>query len=99
MILTVTERARADRRAQIRAAAVFRPVGLIDAVVDRPADRLESDFPCHPRGRDPARPLPERRLTPARVAPVVGTHIKAVVNRDGPNPGWSAVRHPVLAEQ
>src|SRR3954463_10441897 len=31
----------ADHRAQIRAASVFRSIGLIDAVVDRPIDRFE----------------------------------------------------------
>jgi hypothetical protein len=42
--LTVAEQARADHRAEVSAAMVLRSVGVVDAAVDRPADRLEGNF-------------------------------------------------------
>src|SRR5216684_1697123 len=50
----------ADHGVEIRAAAVLRPIGVVDAVVDRTVDRLELDFPCHAGGDDPSRLLPCR---------------------------------------
>ena len=61
----------ADHRAEIRAAMVLRPVGIVDEFVDRAVDRLEGDFLRHAGSSDPPRFLPHRGLVPARVLPVV----------------------------
>src|SRR4051794_13022678 len=47
----------ADHGAEVRAAVVLRPVGVIDPVVDRPVHGLESDFLRQTRGGDPTRLL------------------------------------------
>ena len=88
----------ADHGAQVRAALVFRPVGVVDEVVDR-LDRLERDFLRQAGGSDPPRLLPHRGPVPRRVLPVVRTHIESVVDRYGPNPRWGAIRLPVLTER
>src|SRR6516165_7102234 len=54
-----------DHGAEVRAVTVLRLVGLVDAVVDRPVDRLERDFFCQAGGRDPPRFLTHRGLVPA----------------------------------
>src|SRR5208283_1270244 len=74
----------ADHRAEKRAALVLRPVGAVDAVVDRPVDRLKGDFLRHPRGADPPRLLPHRSMVPTRVLPVVAAHVERVIDHDGP---------------
>ena len=89
----------ADHRAEVRAAAVLRPVGVVNEVVDRPIDRLEGDFLRHAGGSDPPRLLPHRGLVPSRVLPVIGAHVEGVADRNGPNPRRGAVRHPVLTER
>src|SRR3954449_3930328 len=89
----------ADHRAEIRAALVLRPVGVVDEVVDRPVDRLERDFLRHAGGSDPPRLLPHRSLVPTRALPVVGTHVEGVADCDGPDPRRGAVRYPVLTER
>src|SRR4051794_19293812 len=63
----------ADHRAEVRAAVALRPVRVVDAVIDRPLDRLEGDFLRHAGGRDPPCLLPYHRLVPTRLLPVVGT--------------------------
>src|SRR5208283_1035318 len=63
----------ADHRLEVRAARVFRAIGVIDAVVDLPAHRLEGDFLRHPRGRDSPRLLPQRGLVPPRFLAVIRT--------------------------
>src|SRR4051794_15764877 len=86
----------ADHRAEVGAAVVLRPVGVVDEVVDRALDLLERDFLRPAGGGDPPRLLAYRGLMPARGPPVVGAHIEAVADRDGPDPRRGAVRHPVL---
>src|SRR4051812_147550 len=55
---------RPDHRAQVRVAAVLRPVGVVDTVVDRAVDRLEGDFLRHAGRGDPPRLLPHRGPVP-----------------------------------
>ena len=89
----------ADHRLEVRAAMVFRPVGVVDAVIDRSIDRLKGDLFRHAGGDDPPRLLPHCGLVPARALPVVAAHIEGVVDGDGPDPGRSAVGHTVFAER
>src|SRR2546427_11117463 len=92
-------RAGADHRLEVRAAAVLLPVGVVDEVVDRPVDGLKGDFLRHAGGDDSPRLLPRRGLVPTRVPPVVAAHVEGTVDRDRPDPRWSAVRRPVLTER
>src|SRR6266851_8978751 len=68
----------ADHGAQVRAATILRAVSVIDAIVDRPIDRLEIDFFRHAGGYDPPRVLPHCSLIPARNLPVVAAHIEGI---------------------
>jgi hypothetical protein len=71
MALTVAARARAPIfRAELRAAMVLRPVGIVDAVVDPAVDRLGGYFLRHAGGDDPPRLVPNRGLVPTRVPPL-----------------------------
>src|SRR5260221_313384 len=78
---------------------VLRPVGVVDAVVDRSVHRLEGDLLGHAGSDDPPRPLPRCGLVPTRVLPVVAAHVEGVVDRDRPYPRRGAVRHPILTER
>src|SRR5271168_553171 len=91
--------ARADHRAEVRAAMILHPVGVVDAVINDAVDRLEGDLFGHAGGDDPPRLLPPRGLIPARLLPVIAAHVEGVVDRDGPDPCRSAVCHLVLAER
>ena len=78
---------------------VLHTVGVVNEVVDRPFDRLESDFLRYSGGNNPPGFVPHRGLIPARVLPVVGTHIEGIADRDGPNPRRGAIGYPVLTER
>src|SRR6266436_9847996 len=84
---------------QIRDALVLRAVSVVDPIIDRPVDRLESHFLRNPCRLDPTRFLPQRSLIPTRVLPVVCTHIQCVLDDDRPNPCRCTVRLPVLTER
>ena len=61
MISIVAARgARADHRAEVGAATIFRPVRIVDAVVDGSFDRRERDFLGQTGGDDPSRLLSDR---------------------------------------
>src|SRR5438105_7212408 len=78
---------------------VFRAVGVVDEVIDRPMDRFEGDFFRHSDGDDPPRLLLDRGPVPTRVLPIVAANEERVVDRDGPNPRRCAVRHAILTER
>jgi hypothetical protein len=78
---------------------VFRAVGVVDEVIDRPIDRFEDDFFCHSGGDDPPGLLPDRGPIPTRVLPIVAAYEEGLVDRDGPNPRRCAVRHAILTER
>src|SRR5881409_3726463 len=84
-------RACADHRAKVRATLVLDPVGLVDAVVDRPVYWHEGDLLRQAGGDDPPRLLPHGGLIPTRLLPVVAAHVEAIVDSDGPNPCRRAV--------
>src|SRR5205823_10603864 len=92
-------RAGANHRLQISAAAVLGPIGIIDPIVDGTLDRFEGDFLRHAGGGDPPRLLAHRGLAPTRLPPIVAADVEGVVDRDGPDPRWSAVSHAILAER
>src|SRR5439155_25995666 len=89
----------ADHRPEIRTAAVLRAVCFVDAVVDGPVDRLESDLLRHAGGGDAPCPLPYGGLIPTRLLSVIAADVEDVIDRDGPNPRRTAVRYPVLTER
>src|SRR5262249_38661669 len=65
----------ADHRAEVRAAAVLGPVGIVDEIVDRPVDRLEGDLLRPAGGDDPSGLLAYRGLVPTRILPVIAAHV------------------------
>src|SRR4051794_17408828 len=71
---------RADHRGEVRAARVLRPVGVVDPLVEGPVHRLEGDLLRDAGRGDPSGFLSKRSLVPARVAPVVGADVEAVVD-------------------
>lgn len=66
-----------DHRAEIWAAVVLRPVGVVDEVVGRPIGGLKCDFLRHFGGNNPPSSLAHGGLVPARVQPVIGAHVRA----------------------
>jgi hypothetical protein len=77
---------------------VLRPVGVVDAVVDRSVHRLKGDLLRHGGGDDPPGLLPHRGLVPTVILPVVAAHVEGAIDRDGPNPRRGAVRLSVLTD-
>jgi hypothetical protein len=90
---------RVDHRAEVWAVMVLRPVGVVDAAVDRSVHRLEGDLLRHPGGDYPSGRLPHRGLIPTRILPVLAAHVEGVVDRDGPNPRRGAIRNPIFTER
>src|SRR5271166_2535734 len=88
----------ANHRAEVGVAAVLGAIGLVDAVVDRPVDRLEGDLLSHPGGDYAPGLLAESGPVPARIPSVIGADIEVAIDRDGPDPGRRAVSFSVLAK-
>src|SRR6516162_5605418 len=88
-----------DHRLQIRAARVFRAVGIVDAVVELSVYRLEGNFLRYARSGDSPRLLPQRGLVPSRVFAVVRAHIERAVDDDRPYPCERAIGLAVFAQR
>jgi len=71
----------ADHRAKVRAVMVLRPVGVVDAAVDRSVHRLEGDLLRQAGGDYPPGRLPHRGLVPTRILPVVAAHVEDIIDR------------------
>ena len=78
---------------------VLRSVGIVDAVVDRSVYRLARDLLRHAGRDDPLGLLPHRGRIPTRILPIVAAHVEDVIDRNAPDPSWSAVRQPSLTER
>src|SRR5271166_2741157 len=88
-----------DHRTEVGAAVVLRPVGVVDAIVDRPVNWLEGDLFRHARGDDAPGLLPHSSSIPARVLSVIAAHVEGAVDRDRPDPCRRAGRGAVLTKR
>src|SRR3954465_11573943 len=78
---------------------VFGLVSFVDLIVNRSVDRIELNVLRHAGGGDPSGLLAHRCFVPARCRTVVRPNVHSVIDDNGPNPRWSAVRVSVIPKR